>query len=54
MNKNVIIIALIGVVAIAGWFIYQESQKRPYEKAAEQFADDVEDAADEIARELED
>ena len=52
MNKNVVIGILVVVVAALGWYFYQESQKSDLEKAAEEIADGVEDAAKEIEKEL--
>lgn len=51
--RNILVIIAIVVLAAIGWYFYQESQKSDLEKAAEEFGENIEDAADEIADEIE-
>ncbi len=52
MNKNIIIVIAVIVLAGLAWYFYQESQKSDLERAAEDMADGLEDAAEDIADEL--
>ncbi|MBT8473162.1 MAG: hypothetical protein HKN14_10250 [Marinicaulis sp.] len=46
--RPIIIVAIIAALAFGGWYFYNESQKSELEKAAEDVADELEDAADEL------
>lgn len=51
--RNLVIIIIILALGAVGWYLYQESQKSDLERAAEDMAESLEDAADEITDEIE-
>ena len=48
MNKNIIIVLGVIIIAVLGYYFYQESQKSDLEKAAEEVAEEMEDLADRL------
>ncbi|MBI1391545.1 MAG: hypothetical protein GC152_02280 [Alphaproteobacteria bacterium] len=55
-KSNPLVIAiLLAVVAVGGWWVYQENREpQTVGEAIDRAADDLEDAADDVADEIED
>lgn len=46
--KPIVITAAVAALAIAAWFVYEESQKSDLEKAAEDVSETMEELADDL------